>query len=611
MSRRFDPCGLAESEITSVQLRGDLPWVKRGQDSPRQAVKCDAVDRFMEKYVMYPCTEGSSPGFLEHLPSLFKEVNVEGRFALRWAVKAAAYADLSKSQDSEPLAQKAYQCYGMSLSAMGESLSTPGKVPDDFDLMTVVILDMFETFFVEGSASRGTHAQGMAQILRIRGHEQVHSPRGWSLFRLAHHRIQKQQLAFNLPPLVESGHWIDQLNEDLPFVRLEKSALRISQTCERARKLQQTLSGGSLPVAQFLDVVNELLELDRETVRWRQTPRWSYTTLNVVDLPAFESSPRSLTNTIQLHADVWMAYEWNYHRTARIIAHKHLLKALETVLTSSDLDVTAIDTLRVMSEQSTTAIHILADDILATVPQSLGDINHLGCMHDATSGPLRSRAIGGYLLLWPIKVIKGNLAHYALGFQCVTYGQLANAIIGVAQWLDTEIGRGEEERTPAIAYLRPNEFRDVFAFVGGIKAGYKLFLTSPRNSLVAYLDPLEKLKCTTIIIAGPTTPLLNEILEQRPMRLLRMGEMDHLINHPSLPYLYRQTTDTAHGAGAFVCHTSGTTGIPKPCIYTHEFILRVARTFSLEPPKGYTSLQSQLASNEHILLLPLIHPGGV
>jgi len=98
----------------------------------------------MEKYIIYPCNQAPSPGFLEHLPSMFKEVNVEGRCALRWAVLAAAYADVSRDQDGNAVACKALQCYGRALSALGESLSAPGKVPDDYDLMTVVVLDIFE-----------------------------------------------------------------------------------------------------------------------------------------------------------------------------------------------------------------------------------------------------------------------------------------------------------------------------------------------------------------------------------------------------------------------------------------------------------------------------------
>lgn len=139
-----DPSDLTEEEAASLDLPRAFPWMKTTPAHLRPAPEDEAVNRFMDKYVMCPCNETSSPGFLEHLPCLFQDVNVEGRFALRWAVRAAAYADLSKAQSNDALSSKAFHCYGMSLSALGESLSEVGKVPDDYDLMTAVMLDIFE-----------------------------------------------------------------------------------------------------------------------------------------------------------------------------------------------------------------------------------------------------------------------------------------------------------------------------------------------------------------------------------------------------------------------------------------------------------------------------------
>lgn len=138
-----DPSALAPGEATGIKLRNPRPWLKGLPSEMMPPVEEQAIDNFMERYVIYPCNQTSSPGFLEHLPCMFQEVNVNGRYALRWAVRAAAYADLSKEQDSDILARKALQCYGMALSALGDSLATPGKVPDDY-LMSVVVLDIFE-----------------------------------------------------------------------------------------------------------------------------------------------------------------------------------------------------------------------------------------------------------------------------------------------------------------------------------------------------------------------------------------------------------------------------------------------------------------------------------
>lgn len=93
---------------------------------------------------MYPCNNGSSPGFLEFLPSLFKDCQVEGRLALRWAVRAAAYGSLSNDPRNAEISSKALKCYGLALLALGEALKDQTQEPDDYVLMTVVVLDIFE-----------------------------------------------------------------------------------------------------------------------------------------------------------------------------------------------------------------------------------------------------------------------------------------------------------------------------------------------------------------------------------------------------------------------------------------------------------------------------------
>lgn len=136
---------LAPDEAISLRnLPTPYPWLKQMPDHVQIHKEDQVVDQFMDKYVMYPCNESSSPGFLEHLPSLFKEVNVEGRYALRWAVRAASYAEAARDSEGGHIAQKALHCYGEALSALGESLAERGKTPDDYDLMTIVILDLFE-----------------------------------------------------------------------------------------------------------------------------------------------------------------------------------------------------------------------------------------------------------------------------------------------------------------------------------------------------------------------------------------------------------------------------------------------------------------------------------
>ncbi|TVY61770.1 hypothetical protein Focb16_v013566 [Fusarium oxysporum f. sp. cubense] len=393
------------SSTASINLPAAFPWLK-DQSKTEPVSKDDQIaNTFMDKYVLFPCNESSSPGFLEHLPCLFKEVNIEGRYALRFAVQACAFADLSREQSSEELAKRSLEYYGHALSALGQSLAEKNKTPDDYDLMTVVMLDIFETLFIPDSLMTGAHAQGMAHILRLRGHEQFHDPRGWGLFRLAHHRLQKQHLAKQLSPLPESQDWLETLNDNMASVKLEKDGLAINQMCQQANQLLTSIDAGDIEAHHLLDLIDEMLRLDQEATHWRKKPEWSFQTKSRGEILDNRESKLWLPESIQLHPDLWMAYEWNYHRTARIILHQKLVACLVKVNTAlpSDSGVTTRIT------ESINTVQLLASEVLATVPQSFGDIDHLGRWH-SESKTARWQAVGAYLLLWPTKIIKSQSA---------------------------------------------------------------------------------------------------------------------------------------------------------------------------------------------------------
>ncbi len=262
----------------------------------------------------------------------------------------------------------------------------------------------------------------MAQLLRLRGPDLVCNSRGWSLFRLAHHRIvsnqtlnsiymlttrkQKQQLSFNMLPVPDTTNWLDQLNDNEPYVRLEKSTNAISETCKRARMLLGLINAGGSPASTIVGMIQELHLLDQSAVTWRQTSEWYFKTLRVSDRPDLEPAACGITDRIQLHADIWMAYEWNYHRAARITFLEQLLKCSTAALKTRDLNLVDENTLTDTIARCSSTIQWLADEVLSTVPQCLGDVDAMGRAHSNEDGPPCCRAIGGYLLLWPIRISK-------------------------------------------------------------------------------------------------------------------------------------------------------------------------------------------------------------
>lgn len=232
---------------------------------------------------------------------------------------------------------------------------------------------------------------------------------------------------------------ISSLNTDLPSNRIAHDTHSISKICARARELRSQLNSNpcTLTDTETLALIKEMYELDETATSWRVGPSWSYKTIYKRDLapgtPA--KALQGFPERIQLHADAWIAYEWNYHRTARIILHTQILAALSRLLDTVSLashSYTAPPSQSLAEEESqkepglaqlqecywTSKITIssLANDVLATVPQSLGDIDAAGNVltgqelgGESVLEEKRSlTGVGAYFLLWPIKIIKSH-----------------------------------------------------------------------------------------------------------------------------------------------------------------------------------------------------------
>ena len=216
----------------------------------------------------------------------------------------------------------------------------------------------------------------------------------------------KEQLAFKQAPLPESEEWLDSLDQGVPHIRAEKDSHEIAKVCQRGRDLLAKLDDAELSSSKLWEMVQELLTLDSTVTSWRDSPEWSYKTIGRDDLALDNEEIRStLPKRIELHPDVWMAYEWNYHRTARIILHEHLIDCLDRLL--SQLPPNA--NISAHKQASIRNIRDLGDQILSTVPLSLGDIDHRGgIIRSSDQNALKCRGIGGYFLLWPIKIVKST-----------------------------------------------------------------------------------------------------------------------------------------------------------------------------------------------------------
>jgi acyl-CoA synthetase (AMP-forming)/AMP-acid ligase II len=78
---------------------------------------------------------------------------------------------------------------------------------------------------------------------------------------------------------------------------------------------------------------------------------------------------------------------------------------------------------------------------------------------------------------------------YADGYRIITYRDLANAVNGIARWLNAQLGPGAGEK---LTYFGPNDVRYPALAIGALKAGYCVWVTTSRPIciLIEALDVL-------------------------------------------------------------------------------------------------------------------------
>jgi thioester reductase-like protein/acyl-coenzyme A synthetase/AMP-(fatty) acid ligase/aryl carrier-like protein len=201
---------------------------------------------------------------------------------------------------------------------------------------------------------------------------------------------------------------------------------------------------------------------------------------------------------------------------------------------------------------------------------------------------------------------------YQGGFRPVTHLELATSVNFIANLITQNFGKGTIFET--IAYIGPSDMRYAMVLLAIIKAGFKMFLPSPRNSKEAQVFLMEKLECTKLITTEPHIPGVALIEHNLSIEKLVIPSLDELLSLDSQtvqPMAYTKTLEEAKNDPIYVLHTSGSTGIPKPLVYTNETFRRMHNAFNVKAPIGYMFVFEKMKSRRFYTNFPGFHMGGV
>ncbi|KAJ3569482.1 hypothetical protein NPX13_g6068 [Xylaria arbuscula] len=140
----------------------------------------------------------------------------------------------------------------------------------------------------------------------------------------------------------------------------------------------------------------------------------------------------------------------------------------------------------------------------------------------------------------------------------------------------------------------------------------QLFLTSPRNSATAQSSMFERLGCNVLITTDATSPNTLFILEGiKNCRIIEILDIDKLLEATGLPYASEKTLNDSRSGPFWVIHTSGSTGIPKPLVWTQETAVRAIEATSRGPPEGLLSVDALCRGKRVLSVLLPFHGAGL
>ena len=129
---------------------------------------------------------------------------------------------------------------------------------------------------------------------------------------------------------------------------------------------------------------------------------------------------------------------------------------------------------------------------------------------------------------------------------------------------------------------------------------------SPRFSTAAHINFIKQINCKTMLMPEGHSPVSADVLEQYTQRC-HVPSLEELFEQKHAHYDFKKTFEQARKEPLVMLHTSGSTGFPKPIIWTHDWAASFVRERRLEPPPGFASTDRSLLGSSLLCSFPPFH----
>lgn len=346
------------------------------------------------------------PGFFHFAQPVLdnSESDVHGVTACMAAVGLAGMANV---ENQPHLIDEARKYYVRGLSSTNAAIRDPQEAVKDTTLLSIMVLGFYEQIACLSKKSLRAwidHINGAAELVRMRGHQQVTYETGLQMFLQFSHGlvISCIQQEMRTPPGL-----IELRRECAKHVDVQSPTWTATEVLIKLIDLRYQMKTG-LSVSSE-EMVNQAVKLDMEFQAVFETSagEWQYQTITNSSLC---DDPRIFQGTYHIYAKPWTAQLWNWVRCGRVLLHecirKEMLKGFQRV---PPLFITPEHS-SVFSASLKILLRML-HNILASTPQRLGWVRRNGsvipCQSRETGTGTTAQeliATGANMILWPLFV---------------------------------------------------------------------------------------------------------------------------------------------------------------------------------------------------------------
>ncbi|KAK5125717.1 hypothetical protein LTR85_011991 [Meristemomyces frigidus] len=148
-----------------------------------------------------------------------------------------------------------------------------------------------------------------------------------------------------------------------------------------------------------------------------------------------------------------------------------------------------------------------------------------------------------------------------------------NAAVARYVELGLEPADASQEKAPVVALLATSNLETIITTFALNRLGVAVLFLSTRLTAPAYARLMDKADCSTIIVSAALQDTAKEIDAERPCKVIPLLRSEDYRNRQAPPFTRNSNLLQESRKMAWILHSSGSTGFPKPIFLTNYQVL--------------------------------------